>query len=405
MMVERTRANLPETIGEHFVRCGISRRELLEFCGRLMVAAPFGLAITDKVRASQVAREVAAARRLPVIWLHFQDCTGCTETLLRTSKPDLGELLLHLISLDYHETLMAAAGTAAEAALRTSMRENAGQYVLVVEGSIPRKDRGVYMKLAGKPALEVLAEVAAGAAAVIAIGSCAAWGGIPSADPDPTGAVGVDAIVKDKPIVNLPGCPPNPYTLLGTVLQYARDRTLPELDAERRPKFAYDRNIHDHCPRRGHFDAGRFARGFGDEGHRQGWCLYHLGCKGPDTHAGCSTRHFNEVVDAWPIGIGAPCIGCTEKKLAFRVPLFQVIPIHDAKPPEVYAPIESPQGAWSAAAAGAVGVVAGALLGAGYVASRKFSTVPDDASVPGRNVAEDASEPSSERTAPPGDAP
>ena len=151
------------------------------------------------------------------------------------------------------------------------------------------KDQGIYMKLAGRPALEVLHEVTGQAAAVIAIGSCAAWGGIPSAEPNPTGAVGVDALVNGKPIVNLPGCPPNPYTLLGTVLQYARFGTLPELDDERRPKFAYDRVIHDLCPRRPHFDAGRFARQFGDEGHRQGWCLYHLGCKGPDTHAPCST--------------------------------------------------------------------------------------------------------------------
>jgi hydrogenase small subunit len=310
--------------------------------------------------------------------------------LLRTSKPDLGELILHLISLDYHETLMAAAGKGAEEALRTSMRQNAGKYILVVEGSIPRKDKGVYMKIAGRPAVVMLEEVAAQAAAVIGIGSCAAWGGIPSADPDPTGAVGVDAIVRGKPIVNIPGCPPNPYTLLGTILQYARNGTLPELDVEKRPKFAYDRDIHEHCPRRAHFDAGRFAREFGDGGHRQGWCLYHLGCKGPDTHAGCSTRHFNEVVDAWPIGIGAPCIGCTEKKVAFRVPMFQVIPIHDAKPGVTYAPIESPEGSWSVPAAVVVGGVAGALLGAGFVASRKFSTAQGDESVPGAGRPDDA---------------
>jgi len=379
-----------ETIGQRLYGWGLSRRDFVVFCAKLMVAAPFGLALTNQARAAEVAREVAKARRLPVIWLHFQDCTGCTETLLRTSEPDLGQLILHLISLDYHETLMAAAGKAAEAALRSSMRENSGKYVLVVEGAIPRKDKGVYMKIGGTPAAEMLEEVAGRAAAVIGLGSCAAWGGIPSADPDPTGAVGVDAIVTGKPIVNIPGCPPNPYTLLGTVLQYARYGTLPDLDVEKRPKFAYDRDIHEHCPRRAHFDAGRFARQFGDAGHRQGWCLYHLGCKGPETHAGCSTRHFNEVVDAWPIGIGAPCIGCTEKTLAFRVPLFQVIPIHDARPPDVYAPIESPQGSWSVPAAALVGGVAGVLVGAGYVASRKFSSVPDDESVPGSGPADGA---------------
>ncbi|MGE5286276.1 MAG: hydrogenase small subunit [Micromonosporaceae bacterium] len=238
-----------ETIGEHLVRCGVSRRQFLEFCAKLMVVAPAGLALTSKVHAAEVAREIAKARRPSVIWLNFQDCTGCTETLLRTSNPDLAELILHLVSLDYHETLMAAAGKDAEDALHAAMQENAGKYVLVVEGSIPRKDKGIYLKIAGKPALQILGEVGGQAAAIIAIGSCASWGGIPSADPNPTDAVGVDSIIKDKPIVNIPGCPANPYNLLATVLQYAIAGTLPELDALRRPKFAYDRYIHDHCPR------------------------------------------------------------------------------------------------------------------------------------------------------------
>lgn len=379
MVLELGSAHDPETIGQHLVRCGVSRREFLAFCAKLMVAAPFGLALTDKAGASEVAREVARARRPSVIWLHFQDCTGCTETLLRTSTPDLSELILHLISLDYHETLMAAAGKDAEDALHAAMEANAGKYVLVVEGSIPRKDKGIYMKVAGKPALQMLEEVGGQAAAIIAIGSCASWGGIPSADPNPTDAVGVDAIIKNgKPIVNIPGCPPNPYTLLGTVLQYATAGTLPALDELKRPKFAYDRNIHDHCPRRPHFDAGRFAQEFGDEGHRQGWCLYKLGCKGPETHAGCSTRHFNEVVDVWPIGIGAPCVGCTEQKIAFRMPMFQTIPIHDAKPPDTYAPITAPQGGISPVATAVAGLIGGALLGAGYMASRKLGP-PSDA--------------------------
>ncbi len=209
-------------------------------------------------------------------------------------------------------------------------------------------------------------------------------GGIPSADPDPTGAVGVADLLPYKKIVNLPGCPPNPYTLLGVVLQFGDSGTLPELDEEKRPKFAYDRDIHEHCPRRAHFDAGHFVKQFGDEGHREGWCLYEMGCKGPDTHAGCSTRHFNEIPDVWPIGIGAPCIGCTEKSIAFRVPMFKVIPIHTlAAPPSAYAPIISPQGKVSPIATGLVGLAAGALAGAGYIASRRFSTVEGDQSVPG----------------------
>jgi len=229
-----------------------------------------------------------------VIWLHFQDCTGCTETLLRTSAPDVAHLILDVISLDYHETLMAASGAQAEAALRSAIADNAGKYVLVVEGSIPTRDDGVYMELGGKPAIQVVRDVAAQAAAVIAIGSCASWGGVPSADPNPTGAMGVNSVISGKPIVNLPGCPPNPYNLLATVLEYVTMGKLPALDEFGRPKFAYERVIHENCPRRAHFDAGRFAAAFGDEGHRKGWCLYKMGCKGPVTHASCSTRHFNE---------------------------------------------------------------------------------------------------------------
>jgi hydrogenase small subunit len=372
------------SIDERLTRCGISRRAFVQFCSSLMIAAPFGLAITDKKTPEEVAAGLGKVIRPPVIWLAFQDCTGCTETLLRTSHPDLGDLIMNVISLEYHETLMAGSGMQAQEALAEAVKKYSGKYICVVEGSIPTKDRGVYMKLAGRPALEVLADVGGKAAAIVAIGSCAAWGGIPSADPDPTGAVGVVDLLPSQTIVNLPGCPPNPYTLLGVLLQFADSKTLPEMDAERRPKFAYDRDIHEHCPRRAHFDAGHFVKQFGDEGHREGWCLYEMGCKGPDTHAGCSTRHFNEIPDVWPIGIGAPCIGCTEKSIAFRVPMFKVVQIHTlAAPPETYPSISAPQGLVSPLATGLVGLAVGALAGAGYVASRKFSNVKNDENVPG----------------------
>ena len=389
-----------ESIDERLMRCGVSRRAFLQFCSSLMIAAPFGLAITDKLTPEAVAADLGKVIRPPVIWLHFQDCTGCTETLLRPSHPDLGDLILNIVSLEYHETLMAGSGKQAEAALSEAVERYSGKYVCVVEGSIPTRDRGIYMKLAGRPAMNVLADVGGKAAAIIAMGSCAAWGGIPSADPDPTGAVGVADLMPSKTIVNLPGCPPNPYTLLGVVLQFADSGTLPELDEQRRPKFAYDRDIHEQCPRRAHFDAGRFVKQFGDQGHREGWCLYEMGCKGPDTHAGCSTRHFNEIPDVWPIGIGAPCIGCTEKSIAFRVPMFQVIQIHTrATPPETYAPIVAPEGKISPTATGLAGLGAGALIGAGWVASRKFSDKPDDDSVPGETEKADDGESKAE-TAP-----
>lgn len=381
-MAAKTHPADHDTIAQHLEASGVSRRDFMTFCSKLMVTAPFGLAITNYLSVDAVAQEVGSLRRPSVIWLHMQDCTGCSETLLRPSQPDLATLIFDVISLDYHETVMAASGHDAELALRDAMKENKGKYVLVVEGSIPTKDNGIYLKLAGKWGTDYLREIAADAAAIISIGSCSSWGGVPSSGPNPTGAVGVDAIIKDKPIVNIPGCPPNPYILLGTVLQFAKTGTIPELDEKKRPKFAYDRVIHEHCPRRPHFDAGRFAKVFGDEGHRSGYCLYRLGCKGPVTHASCSTRHFNEVVDAWPIGVGAPCFGCTEQFVGYTIPSFQTVPISNATPPATYPDVERKQGVVQATATGAAGLAGGILLGAGYVAARKFSATPEDDSVP-----------------------
>jgi hydrogenase small subunit len=363
---------LQPTIAQQLRRSGTSRRNFITLCGKLMVVAPFGLSITNYLSPEAVAGVVGRARRPSVIWLHMQDCTGCTETLLRTSEPDLATLIFDVISLDYHETVMAASGTDAELALKEAMAQNDGKYVLVVEGSIPTKDNGAYLKIAGRNGIDMLKDVANHSAAVIAIGSCSSWGGIPSSNINPTGATGVDSIVKNKPVVNLPGCPPNPYVLLATILEYASTGKPPKLDALGRPKFAYDRTIHDHCPRRAHFDAGRFAAQFGDAGHRSGFCLYKLGCKGPVTHAPCSTRHFNEVVDCWPIGIGAPCVGCTEKDIAFTVPIFTTANIDRPVPPDFYPSVFPEHEGMSPVATGVAGLVGGALIGAGMIASRKL---------------------------------
>ncbi len=371
MSAYRTPAD--DSIAARLERAGVSRRHFINFCGKLMVVAPVGLAITNHLSPELVAAEIGKAKRPSVIWLQMQDCTGCTETLLRTSQPDLADLILNIISLDYHETVMAASGHDAELALQDAMKANDGKYVVVVEGAIPTKDNGKYLYLAGKPGLQVLDEVTSRAAAVISMGSCASWGGVPSSGENPTGATGAIKLIKNKPVVNIPGCPPNPYTLLATVLEYARTGKLPALDEQNRPKFAYDRYIHDHCPRRPHFDAGRFAQSFGDEGHRSGFCLYKLGCKGPITHAACSTRHFNEVVDAWPIGIGHPCVGCTEQGVVFTMPIHETVDIKRAFPPDAYPPIWAEHQPVSPIATGVAGVIGGALIGGGIIASRKLN--------------------------------
>ena len=351
----------------------VSRRDFVRLC--TMAAAAVGL---GPLAAERFLEAAERGLKPSVIWLQFQECTGCTESLLRPTHPGVADLILDLISLDYHETLFAAAGHQAEAARKQAMQAHAGKYVCIVEGAIPTKENGIYCMIGGRTAIDILQDVAGKAGAVIAIGSCASWGGIPSADPNPTGAVGAHEILKGQAVVNIPGCPANPYNLLGTVLQYATYGTLPALDAQGRPKFAYGSTIHEHCPRRAHFDAGRFAEKFGDEGHRLGYCLYKLGCKGPVTHANCSVQHFGEVVDAWPIGIGHPCFGCTEQAVAFRVPLHTTVDIERPTPPDTYPPIHATQGTVSPIATGVAGAIVGALVGGGYVASKKLSAGPAD---------------------------
>jgi hydrogenase small subunit len=347
---------------------GLSRRDFIRIC--TLAAAAVGLPASSALRMAEAA---AKGRKPSVIWLSFQECTGCTESLLRASHPALDELILDLVSLDYHEALLAPSGHLAEKAREAAMRENDGKYILVVEGAIPTKDGGIYCKIGGRTALDLVKEAADHAGAIISIGSCASFGGIPAADPNPTGAKGAPQVLEGKTVVTLPGCPANPYIFLGTALQYATYGTLPELDELGRPKFAYGRTIHEHCPRRAHFDAGRFAVRFGDPGHRQGWCLYKLGCKGPQTHASCSVLHFGDVVNAWPIGIGHPCVGCTEQKLAFRVPIHTTVEIDRPVPPDTYPGIVAEHDKITPVATGVAGLVGGALLSAGLMSYRKLA--------------------------------
>ncbi|WP_242339869.1 MULTISPECIES: hydrogenase small subunit [Anaeromyxobacter] len=346
----------------------LSRRDFMKVC--TTAAAAVGL---PAWAGERMADDVAKGKKPSVIWLHFQECTGCTESLLRTSHPDVAALILDLVSLDYHETLLAAAGVQAEDALAKAMAENDGKYVCVIEGAIPTREGGRYCTIAGRTALEIARTVAGRAGAIVAIGSCASWGGVPSAAPNPTGATGAPEVLAGKTVVTLPGCPANPYNLLGTVLQFATFGTLPALDGKGRPSFAYGRVIHEDCPRRPHFDAGRFAKTFGDEGHRNGWCLYKLGCKGPQTHANCSLLPFCEVPGAWPIGIGHPCVGCTEQQIAFRVPLHTTVEVQKPTGPMAYPGISPERGEVSAVSAGVAGLLVGGLAAAGYVSSRKLA--------------------------------
>jgi hydrogenase small subunit len=344
---------------------GVSRRDFLKFCTGVAITLGLPLGMGAKI-----AEAVTNPKRPPVLWLSAQECTGCGETLLRAGHPTLEKLILDLISLEYYETLNAGAGHQAEQARVKSMEENKGKYILVVDGSIPVKDNGIYCKIAGQTVISMLEEMGSGAAAVVAIGSCSSWGGIPSSAPNPTGASPVHAIFRDKgiktPVVNIPGCPPNPYNFLSTVLYLLTFKKLPELDEKNRPKFAYGRIIHENCERRPHFDAGRFAVEFGDEGHRKGYCLYKLGCKGPETYNNCPVQLFNDVGSgAWPVGTGHPCFGCSEEGVGFTVPLHTPARVKSMTPPTMFTEVypggeEGMSPGTKALAAGAAGIAIGA---------------------------------------------
>jgi hydrogenase small subunit len=261
--------------------------------------------------ATAIAQGLANARRQSVIWLSFQECTGCTESITRAHTPSIEDLIFYFISLDYHHTLQNASGHAAEAARLAAMQENAGEYIVVVDGSVPLKDDGIYSTIAGISNLQMLEETVRDAFAVIAVGSCATFGGIPGANPNPTGAVGIGEIVTGKPVINISGCPPIPEAMTGTIAYLLSFGSIPELDHLGRPKAFFGEAIHDRCYRRPFYERGMFAKSFDDDGARQGWCLFEVGCKGPVTYNACATLKWNGGT-SFPIQSGHGCLGCSE---------------------------------------------------------------------------------------------
>ena len=286
---------------------GFSRREFMGWAGAmtsmLMLPASF---------TPLVAKAVEVADRLPLVWLHMAECTGCSESLLRTSSPTIDSLIFDYISLEYHETIMAASGWQAEQNLESAMKRYKGQYILMVEGGIPHGESDFYLTVGahGKTGQQHAIEAANDAAAIFAIGTCSSFGGVQAAAPNPTNAQPLSR-VTDKPVINVPGCPPSESNIVGTLLHFILYGTLPALDVFNRPKWAYGLRIHDACERRGRFDAGEFVQQFGDTGAKDGYCLYKVGCKGPYTFNNCSKQKFNQGT-SWPIQSGHGCMGCSE---------------------------------------------------------------------------------------------
>ncbi|MCL4490530.1 MAG: hydrogenase small subunit [Nitrospirae bacterium] len=293
-----------DSLFDKLSRRGVSRRDFIKFCSAMAAT----LALPSSL-IPRIAEALEKKQKPVLVWLEYQDCAGDTEALLRASKPTVGELVLDILSVDYHETIMAPAGTQAEKSLTDVVKNHKGKYIAVVEGSIPLKDGGVYCCIGGKTAKDLAKEVCGNALATIAVGTCAAYGGIPAARPNPTGAVSVKEAVPGITVVNLPGCPMNVENLTATVVYYLTFGSLPALDRLGRPYFAHGKRIHDNCERRSHFDAGQFVRKWGDEGHRRGWCLYEMGCKGPEAYMNCPVIKYNEGT-SWPVQAGHGCLGC-----------------------------------------------------------------------------------------------
>ncbi len=291
---------------ERLERKGVSRRDFMKYCTALTAALGLSSSFVPKVA------EVFAApkQRPPVIWLHFAECTGCSEAFLRSAYPFVDELVLEILSVEYHETIMAAAGHQAEEQLHKAAEKYKGKFICVVEGAIATKFDGGYGKVAGRTFLEIAKDICPKAAAVICLGSCSSFGGLPAAKPNPGGYKSVADALGIKTL-NIPGCPPNPINLVGTVVNYLLLGKLPELDELGRPLFAYGKAIHDQCPRRAHFENDEFVEQFGSEEAAAGYCLYKVGCRGPETYNNCPIAKFNDGT-SWPVEAGHPCIGCSE---------------------------------------------------------------------------------------------
>lgn len=353
------------TLGHLLARRGVSRRALMKYSAYLA-----SLMALPPTVSRAMAEGLAKAPRQSVIWLSFQECTGCTEAITRAHSPTLENLIFDLISLDYHHTLQAASGEAAEEARHHAMEAHKGKYIVVVDGSVPAGDGAHFSTIAGITNEQMLADTVKDAFAVVSVGTCAAFGGIPHARPNPTNAVPINQLVKDKPVINIPGCPPLPEAMVGTLAHVLAFGTVPELDSLGRPLAFFGDSIHDRCYRRPFYDKGQFAETFDDEGARKGWCLYKVGCKGPVTYNACATLKWNGGT-SFPIQSGHGCLGCSEPHFwdmgGFYKPLS--VPTSDV----------GRTAAFAAAGGAAVGVAAGLVHRATKSAAKaKHTTVTVD---------------------------
>jgi hydrogenase small subunit len=303
---------------ETLARYGVSRRDFLKFCSFMSAV----LTLPTK-SINEIARALSTSTRPPVIWLEFQDCTGDTESFVRAmsrqdalqsgvTDPSITQILLETVSLDYHETLMAPSGASADLSRMNTFQNFPGQYILVVEGSIPAGENGIYCTIGGRSAVDILTQYTQSAWVTIAAGTCAWEGGLAAANPNPTGAVGVkDAVPGLTNLINIPGCPSNVVNVVATIVYLLTYQTPPPLDGLNRPIFAYGDTVHDNCPLQDSYNLGRFVLQWGDDNHRHAGCFFKMGCRGPITNNNCTVVRWNDGI-CFPMMAGHGCIGCSE---------------------------------------------------------------------------------------------
>jgi len=288
----------------------VSRRGFLKSLGIGAMGLTFSPAILKVL-------EAAASGNPPVLWIQGQGCTGCSVSLLNSVHPDIEEVLLDIISLKFHPSVMAGSGEMAMSAIDSAYKE--GGYILILEGAIPTEEQGIYCKVGEETLLSLINRLSEKASALVAVGSCASYGGIPGGSPNPTGAKGLSDVVK-KPVLNIPGCPAHPDWIIGSLVHVLMFG-MPKLDENRRPLAFYGKTIHEQCQNYASFSKAEFAKKLSDSG-----CLIALGCKGPATFSDCPERHWNNGIN-WCIGAKAPCIGCVEPDFPDRLgPLYTHLP-------------------------------------------------------------------------------
>lgn len=293
----------------------VTRREFLAAGSR--IAMLFGLGGGMVTRMATAVQAVTTGQA-PVLWLQGSNCSGCSVSLLNSYPLLPLPLITKHISLKFHQTLSTTQGHQAVDVVNETITQ--GGYVLVVEGAVPLGIRSA-CSFGGEDFADLLARAVSPATHVVSVGACACYGGIPSAPPNPIGAVGVGDFMNgaglSKPLVNVPGCPPHPDWMVGAIV-HLLELGVPSLDTYLRPTAFFGTNIHDRCPmKRG----GRNRPRVGLDEIGQYGCMENIGCRGPKTAGDCTARNWNGGVSNCLTSRGM-CIGCTSPDFAKDGPFY-----------------------------------------------------------------------------------